>query len=126
MVTPDPGKTSRVRALVQMWYSERAQEVYERRLKACYDRVRHHGIPRPSLRLRKMKTRWGSCTRNCTIVLNPDLVRLPTPCIDYVITHELCHLRLHNHSQAFYRLLSNCMSDWMTRRERLNLVAVQS
>lgn len=124
--TPRAHHTCAVRSLVQSWYQEHAKEVYLRRLKECCERVKHHGIPYPALRMRKMRTRWGSCTRNCTIVLNPDLVRLPTPCIDYVITHELCHLKLHNHSHAFYQLLSNCMPDWITRRERLNLAAVQN
>ena len=126
MFTPDPSKTSRIRALVHLWYTEHAQEVYERRLRMCYERVKHHGVPYPAVRVRKMKTRWGSCTRGGTIVLNPELVRLPVPCVDYVITHELCHLKLHNHSQAFYRLLSQAMPDWMTRRERLNLAAIQN
>ena len=73
-----------------------------------------------------MKTRWGSCGKNDTIILNPELIRLPTPCIDYVITHELCHLKIHKHNRDFYALLSRCMPDWMSRRERLNLLAVHN
>jgi hypothetical protein len=54
------------------------------------------------------------------------LIRLPIPCIDYLILHELCHLRVHNHGPSFYRLMDKCLPDWRERRERLNLTAVQS
>jgi predicted metal-dependent hydrolase len=111
---------------VQSWYREHAGAVFERRLKVCYERAKQYDLPLPILRIRKMKTRWGSCGKNDTIILNPELIRLPTPCIDYVITHELCHLRVHNHNRDFYALLARCMPDWMSRRERLNLAAVQN
>lgn len=116
---------NRARLLVEEWYSTHAAETFERRLAICHGRVKHYGIPYPSLRIRKMRTRWGSCRKNGTIVLNPELVRLPTPCIDYLIIHELCHLKFHNHSRGFYDLLSKCLPDWATRREQLNLTAVQ-
>lgn len=116
----------RVRALVESWYKALAEEVFERRAKACYGRVKQYGIPFPVLRIRKMKTRWGSCRSHGVVTLNTELIRLPTLCIDYLIVHELCHLRIHNHSPAFYGLLDKCLPDWSARRERLNLSAVQS
>ncbi len=110
---------------VQSWYLDHAKAIFEKRLKVCHERARRYGIPLPVLRIRKMKTRWGSCRKNDTIILNPELIRLPTPCIDYVITHELCHLKIHKHNRDFYALLIKCMPDWMSRREHLNLIAVQ-
>lgn len=53
------------------------------------------------------------------LTLNPDLVRAPMDSIDYVITHELCHLAEPNHSRAFYELQSNVMPDWESRKLRL-------
>ena len=53
-------------------------------------------------------------------MLNPELIAAPKECIDYVITHELCHLKIRNHSQAFYKLLAKVMGDWESRRKRLN------
>lgn len=126
VVVNDTNDTRRVRVTVENWYGAHAAEVFERRLELCHSRVKQYGIPVPSLKFRKMRTRWGSCRKNGPIVLNPELVRLPTPCIDYLIIHELCHLRVHNHSPAFYRLLDKCLPDWRSRREQLNLSAVQS
>jgi len=109
---------------VQSWYREHAGAVLVRRREVRYERAKRYDIPLPTLRIRKMKTRWGSCGKNDTIIPNPELIRLPTPCIDYVITLELCHLKVRNHNRDFYALLSKCMPDWIYRRERLNLAAV--
>jgi predicted metal-dependent hydrolase len=53
------------------------------------------------------------------ISLNPDLIRAPTACIDYVITHELIHLIHPHHGHAFYELLETLMPDWRKRKQRL-------
>lgn len=121
-----PQQTSRIAAAVQSWYGDHARAIFEKRLQVCQEKTKQCGITLPLLRIRRMKTRWGSCTNNTTIVLNPELVHLPTPCIDYVITHELCHLKSRKHNREFYAVLAKCMPDWMSRRERLNLVAVQN
>ena len=126
VMVADVRNVGRVRELVESWYRARAEEVFERRVKACHDRVKQYGVPFPVLRIRKMRTRWGSCRSRGVVTLNTELVRLPMLCIDYLIIHELCHLRVHNHSPAFYRLLDKCLPDWSARRERLNLAAVQS
>ncbi len=60
-----------------------------------------HGIARPAIRVQHMRKRWGSCTPKGTIMLNPDLIRAPGPCIDYVVIHELCHLVHPDHGRAF-------------------------
>ena len=72
----------------------------------------------PMVTVRKMTRRWGSCTSG-TITLNLDLVKVPLTFIDYVIVHGLCHLKIHSHSPAFYKLLTRSMPDWKQRKERL-------
>jgi predicted metal-dependent hydrolase len=119
--TPTPNNTEKVRTLMQDWYRLRAKAVFLDRYALCVKQVAkcdiHH---QQGFQLRFMPNRWGSCTAQGNIILNPELIAAPKDCIDYVITHELCHLKERNHSQAFYKLLSVVMKDWELRRKRLN------
>ncbi len=72
-----------------------------------------------------MKVQWGSCSPAGRITLNPHLVKAPRECIDYVLLHELCHLRHHNHSPQFYRSLDRHMPRWRAIKERLDGMAEQ-
>lgn len=63
-----------------------------------------------------MQCRWGSMSPAGTITLNSQLIRAPRACIEYVITHELCHLTHRDHDASFYRLLGQVMPDWEKRR----------
>ena len=108
------------RVFLRQWYRDKARYVFCERLKACYPRIERLGIPYPSLTLRSMRTRWGSCSRSGRIILNPRLVQTPLDCIDYVLLHELCHLKEHNHSKQYYQLLDQALPDWRERRQKLN------
>lgn len=100
-----------VKAALDSWYQHRARIVLTRRLQAVSERLSWLK-QEPPLSIRTMKTQWGSCSPNGRIALNPQLVKAPTRCIDYVIIHELCHLKEHNHSTQFYQLLNRAMPDW--------------
>ena len=123
---PADSKADLIESAVKSWYLDHAKTIFEKRLTACYRQMKKYGMPLPHIRIRKMKTRWGSCRRSGVIILNPELIRISTACIDYVITHELCHLKIHKHNRDFYALLASCMPDWMSRRERLNILAAQN
>jgi predicted metal-dependent hydrolase len=84
--------------------------------------LRKYGIGEPKLCIGKMKKRWGSCTGRGVIYLNPGLIKAPSHCIDYIITHELCHLKYPNHGKQFYSLMSRVMPDWGARKRRLESV----
>jgi len=119
VVDAAPDDAELIRELVAHWYKVRAREVFAGRLEHCRVAV---GIPaeaRAALRVRKLKCSWGNCSSRATITLSPELVRAPLGCIDYVITHELCHLRHHNHSRAFYSLLTSAMPDWRDHKDEL-------
>lgn len=118
--TRDPQDRERVRALVQGWYRTQGERLLPERLGAMLPRFARFELPAPRLTLRWMEARWGSCTESGTVTLNLKLMQVPTPCIDYVIVHELCHLIEHNHGPRFYRLLDTLMPDWRRRREQLN------
>jgi predicted metal-dependent hydrolase len=122
--TPTPRRTDQVRALVEEWYRDRAKQLLQRRVQQCYEHVKKFGISLPTVRLKRMNKRWGSCTRTAKIILNTELIRAPSQCIDYVIVHELCHLRIHGHNDRFFRLLTACMPDWQLRKRRLESVAL--
>lgn len=105
---------------VRQWYRERARAQFNHRLEVCHAASKAIlKIETPPLVLRQMVRRWGSCTSTGRILLNTDLVQAPVHCIDYVIVHELCHVRIHGHDKAFYRLLSACLPDWEKRKARL-------
>jgi hypothetical protein len=116
----DKNDQAAIRELVSDWYQEHATRLFDTRLKKCLEGCKSLGLQEsPKLTVRSMTRRWGSCTKAGNISLNFDLVKTPIHCIDYVIVHELCHLKIHNHSPAFYRLHSQCMPDWENRKQRL-------
>lgn len=101
----------KVKTLLNDWYKARAKEVFQRRLLAMIDKTLWVK-ELPAIRILTMRTQWGSCSPKGLLTLNPNLVKAPRDCIDYVILHELCHLVEHNHSERFYRLLSQVMPRW--------------
>lgn len=121
-----PGKSAHnVKKLLNAWYRQRANEVFERRINAILDSNRALKNISPSIRLMEMKRQWGSCSPKGTILLNPHLVKAPLECIDYVITHELIHTLEHNHSARFYQLLNKAIPGWEPVKYKLdNMAAV--
>lgn len=119
----DPSlQAKRVKELLFDWYKVRAKEVYARRLDALLPQTLWvQGIP--PLRIKTMKTQWGSCSPSGTLTLNPHLIKAPRECIDYVIFHELCHLAEHNHSDRFWRLLTQVMPNWEKVKTQLDGMA---
>jgi predicted metal-dependent hydrolase len=119
--TVDPTNSEKVKALLQDWSRLKAKTIFSERYDFCVQLVEKLDIKHDQyFQLRFMSMRWGSCTSHGTIILNPELIAAPKDCIDYVITHELCHLKERNHSKAFYKLLTAVMKDWELRRKRLN------
>jgi len=110
---------AQVRMALDAWYRARAGEVLAARLAAIVPSLRWVR-ERPSMHLRAMKRRWGSCSPAGRLTLNPNLVKAPRECIDYVLIHELCHLKEHNHGPRFYRMLDAQMPNWRTVKQRLD------
>jgi predicted metal-dependent hydrolase len=116
----DFNDTSSIEQLVTAWYRERAEVQFRRRLEVTQARFHAAETFQPtSLRIQRMTSRWGSMSPGGRLLLNPDLVRAPIDAIDYVITHELCHLAVPNHSRDFYDLQARVMPDWERRKLRL-------
>ncbi len=116
----DKNDVQNVKKSVDQWYRKRAIEVIGRYLEKCYTVVSRHDVTEPLLVIRTMHRRWGSCSNKGRITLNVNLIKAPVHCIEYVIMHELCHLKYNNHSKAFYSLLTRCQPDWRKRKETLD------
>ncbi|HEU5048598.1 MAG TPA: SprT family zinc-dependent metalloprotease [Rickettsiales bacterium] len=114
----------RVKELLDIWYRARAADIFMERFAVCQRLVSKINIQYENrLYLRSMRTRWGTCSKDAKITLNPELVACSKECIDYVIMHELCHLKEHNHNSKFYKLLSSVMPDWEERKYKLEITA---
>lgn len=111
-----------VKSLLWAWYATRARDVFQRRLEHAASRMPWLRET-PRWKLLTMRRQWGSCSPKGLLNLNPHLVKAPGVCIDYVILHELCHLRFHNHSKQYYRLLARHMPDWERVKARLDGMA---
>lgn len=111
-----------VRKELEQWLRRRAKEVLPQRLSKASERLRWVEKT-PPVSIRQMSRQWGSCSPKGRIALNVGLVRVPTECIDYVLLHELCHLRVHNHGRSFYRLLDMHLPDWRRIKDRLDNMA---
>lgn len=83
------------------------------------------GVPTPPLRLSSARTRWGSCNHRGHIALNWRLIHMPLAVIDYVVVHELAHLREMNHSPRFWSVVASLCPEWQSRRQALKQLALE-
>jgi hypothetical protein len=102
----------RAKALLIAWYTKHARTKFHLIAAPLIDKFKKHKVEPSSIVLRDMPTRWGSCTPKGKIILNPELIKAPKGCIEYVIIHELCHLIYHDHTQKFIDLQTKEMRDW--------------
>ena len=121
VIVPE-GAPCLVRAELDAWYRLRAKEVFMLRLAVLVPTMRW--VKKiPEMRLLVMKVQWGSCSPAGRLTLNPQLVKAPRECIDYVLLHELCHLQHHNHGPKFYKALDSQIPGWRAIKERLDGMA---
>ncbi len=110
---------TRKEKLIKKWYLEKAKYHFKKALQK-YQPIVAKEIK--SVKIREMKTRWGSCNASKSYInLNSILIQKPTRCIEYVVFHELAHLIHPNHSRQFYNYMSIHMPDWKLCKERLEL-----
>lgn len=110
-----PSPTTEAAALLEKALRAKARQVFTERLAHYAPAL---GVAPPPLRLSAARTRWGSCSRH-GISLNWRLIFMPLPVVDYVVCHELAHLREMNHSPRFWSVVEQLCPDW--RRLRLEL-----
>jgi hypothetical protein len=98
---------------VMQWYRQQAITLFGARV-AHYAHIMN--VQPHSLTLSTAKTRWGSCNSKGAVRLNLQLIKLPLSLVDYVVVHELAHLRQMNHSPAFWRVVGNACPDYLLLR----------
>lgn len=108
--------SGRLNLAVERWYKQEAERFIKKRADELCPRL---GVTYGRLRIRGAKTRWGSCSQKGNINFNWKLMMVPEPVIDYVIIHELAHLKVMNHSKKFWNLVTEHCPLWHTHRKWL-------
>jgi len=115
-----PTRSELTREILNCWYRARARVKFAERLEINLGRFRNSEKLRPrGLIIRQLHRRWGSMSAGRKMVLNWRLIQASVDSIDYVITHELCHVAEPHHGPAFFRLLKRVLPDWESRKQRL-------
>ena len=113
---PPEASTTQVREAAEAWFKKKARALFEERLRHFGPQL---GVQHQRLSLSGARTRWGSARTDGHIRLNWRLIHLPLAQIDYVVVHELAHLRVMDHSPRFWDTVEAVMPDWRERRRRL-------
>lgn len=117
VVTTDKNK---VKKLMLQWYRMNAKIKFVEIGEPIIQQFKTKLKKEPSgIFMQHMPTRWGSCTPNGKIILNPELIKAPKGCIEYVMVHELCHLVHRGHTQKFFDLQSKMMPNWEKWKNKL-------
>ncbi|MGH8546329.1 MAG: M48 family metallopeptidase [Gammaproteobacteria bacterium] len=105
-------------AMLQQWYRKRLREQCPPLLAKWQPKL---GVTLSELRVKKMKTRWGSCNAEAQrIWLNLELAKKPAACLEYILVHEMIHILERHHSKRFRDLMSTLMPSWCLCRDKLN------
>lgn len=108
-----------VRGRVRAWYRVKARDYFSRRIEELSKRLAWIDTP-PPFRLLEMSKQWGSCSARGEIILNPNLIKAPRPGVEYVLVHELSHLKHHDHGPEFWRLIDVHAGDWKPAKQMLD------
>ena len=106
---PQAAQAAQIRDVVQSWLQRQAKRIFEER---CAHFAQRLGVRMTRLSLSAAQTRWGSASADGSVRLNWRLVHFGLPVIDYVVAHELAHLREMNHSPAFWEVVRSVVPDY--------------
>ncbi|WMJ82219.1 SprT family zinc-dependent metalloprotease [Clostridium sp. MB40-C1] len=106
--------------LLYKWYRENAEIEFGRLFEECFKKFTEYNFTKPTWSIRKMKRRWGSYRPYKNhVTLNLELIKEEKDLIEYVIIHELCHIKHPNHSRRFYEFMDEILPKWRERKKRL-------
>lgn len=117
----EPMDFDKKKRMVSKFLDQQCKQIFGEIVDQVYPVFQKYGVAMPSLRIRDMETRWGSClAKKGVITLNKRLLEAPRHCIEYVVTHEFCHFIHPNHSKQYYAFLTMLMPDWRERKKVLD------
>lgn len=111
-----------VRRLVVGWYQQQALALLTRRTRLLAERM---GLRVGEITVKATRSRWGQCTIRGDIQYNWQIILAPARIVDYLVAHEVCHLRHHNHSPAFWALVEEVCPEWRLSRQWLRANGTQ-
>jgi predicted metal-dependent hydrolase len=107
-----------LKKLYENWITERAQDIFEDKVRKYSKKL---GVRAKGVAIKNLRNRWGSLTKSGAINLNLNLVKAPEDIIDYIILHELCHMRIKEHSHRYWDLIYKFIPNYREKIERLKV-----
>lgn len=117
-ISQDKKQKNHIKLLIDIWYKDKANLIFKERFNILFDKFNYD--KKILFKISKMKRKWGSFKKE-TIVLNPLLIQASKDSIDYVITHELCHVRYKNHNKDFWKFMDEMYPGWEKVKEKLEI-----
>ncbi len=115
------GTSEEIRGHIRGWYRVKARDYFARRLADLSMRLPWTDRP-PPFRLMEMTRQWGSCSPSGEILVNPNLIKAPRDGIEYVLLHELVHLKHHDHGPDFWKLIDQYAPEWRRAKHHLDVL----
>lgn len=122
---PDEWSNEQRDKAMDRWLRREAKLVFNQWIDRWWSEFESSSIERPTLRVKHMRTRWGSLSKKGYINLNLALMSLPEDLIELVVVHELCHLHHFDHGPGFKALMTRCLPDWRARDKRINQLGLE-
>lgn len=109
-------RKQRIKNTIANWFADKAEKIVGQRVKRYANLL---GVKPTGIKIREQKKQWGSCSKSGILRFNWRIAMAPISIIDYIVVHELTHLKVQNHSADFWRLVSLVVSDYQNRRKWL-------
>lgn len=111
--------------IMSLLFLKRINDQFEERAEKLEKSVKKYskkiGVETIKISIKNQRNRWGSLSKKGTLNFNQNLIRAPSKIIDYVAAHEVCHMKIPNHSREYWRLLESVMPDYKERKDWLRV-----
>lgn len=109
---------AQIKDMLTTWYMQHAEIKLIERVRRFQSRL---GVSCQGIKVKTLRRQWGSCTKDAMINFNWKIIVAPMTIVDYVVVHELCHLKYNDHSKQYWKLLERVMPDYLEHKEWLRV-----